>query len=156
MNNTKLFAVILFGAYAAMSSLTVQDCVAQTARAIDTQGQGYFSLGNDMKYYEITRYQNNKDYITYAQAVRERIKQKLIRNYRRHYKEGDVNLLFIIQSDGRLTEFDVDHKNSTDDNRLIDIALSSLRQASPFSPFPKELDVEQLPFSLTISFKERK
>jgi len=38
---------------------------------------------------------------------------------------------------------------------LIDIALKSVRDASPFPPFPKEFSAPKMSFDLTVSFKKQ-
>ena len=126
-----------------------QHCAAQ---AFQKPVQSYVSLGNDMRYYEIIYHEDDKDYVTYADAVREKIKHSLKGRYERYYREGDVTFFFIIRSDGTLVKVDIDDKNSTSDTRLIDIVVRSMRGSSPFPPFPKELTDGELPFTLTISF----
>ena len=115
----------------------------------------YFSLKDDMKSYQIVYKEHGKDYLDYYHDVREKVVQKLKCNYRDHYRNGDVDILFALNSNGSLGRIDVDLGKSTSDKGLIDIALYSLRQASPFAPFPKELNAAELPFSITISFKEK-
>ena len=148
LNKIKVVVAILMAVYAGT-------CDAQNVSAINKISRDNLSFGNDVRYFQIIHYQNDKDYITYSQAVRERIKQALKRNYRDYYKEGDINLLFIIASDGKLNKLDIDYKNSTKDRRLTDIVALSLKEASPFSPFPESLSASELPFSLTVSFKEK-
>jgi TonB family protein len=134
--------------------LTAQDCVAQTV-AVEKPCQSYSGISNDVQYYRIVYYETKEDYVIYNKLVRERIKQSLLSAYRRFYKGGDVNLLFIINADGKLAKFDVDYKESSTDRKLIDLAVSSLKKSSPFPPFPERLSDPQLPFSVTISFKEK-
>ena len=127
---------------------------AQTIVTTDGLGQGCANIKDDVKSYEIIYKEYGKDYTDYYNAVRQKIVQKLKYNYRDYYRDGDVNLFFVLRSNGSLTRIDVDTGKSTGDKKLIDIALASLQQASPFRPFPKELDAAELPFSLTVSFKE--
>lgn len=133
--------------------LAAQDCIAQTV-AVEKPGQSYSGISNDIEYYRIVYYETKEDYVSYNKIVRERIKQRLLSAYKRFYKGGDVNLLFIVNADGKLAQFDVDYKESTTDKKLIDLAVSSLKKSSPFPPFPERLSDPQLPFSVTISFKE--
>lgn len=146
MNRPKLLLAALLITYIPFNYLTMPDCAAQTPRAVS---------GNDMVSYKITPYENDKEYITYCQMIRERIKERLKNKYTGYFKEGDVDLYFLVRSDGRLLRFDIDPKNSTDDGRLIDITVLSLKKSSPFPPFPKGLDADELPFFVTISFKEK-
>ena len=145
---------IILITFAILYCLISQDCVAQTV-AVDKPGQSYSSISNDIKYYRIVYYETEEDYVSYNKIVRERIKQSLSNAYKRFYEGGDVDLFFIINADGKLSRFDVDYKKSTADKKLVDLAVSSLNKSSPFPPFPKGLSDQQLPFSITISFKER-
>ena len=130
------------------------DSYAQTIISTDGLGRGVANIKDDVKSYEIIYKEYGKVYEDYYQAVRQRIVQKLQHNYRDYYRDGDVNLFFVLKSNGSLVRIDVDTGKSTDDKKLIGIAIASLQGASPFIPFPKELDAAELPFSLTISFKE--
>ncbi|MFH1190520.1 MAG: hypothetical protein V1682_07540 [Candidatus Omnitrophota bacterium] len=95
------------------------------------------------------------DYINYYQLIREKIRRSLKDRYRNYYGEGDVCLVFSLGSDGSLITSAADPAASTQDGRLIDIALRSLKDASPFASFPKALTLPQMSFTLTVSFKRR-
>lgn len=108
----------------------------------------------DMSSYNILSKENNEKLLSYYRSIREKILGKLKRNYASHYNDGDVHLFFILDNKGAIKRIDVALNRSTKDNKLIDTALLSLQQASPFGPFPKELSVPQMPFSLIITFKK--
>ena len=134
--------------------------IASTAWAQDIKTEGkvnqvYINIGNDVRCYEILYETKNTDYINYYKAIREKIVQTLKDLYRYYYKRGDVNLLFTLKSDGSLARFDVDSSKSTADKKLIGIATLSLKQASPFPPFPKDLPSQELSFNVIISFREK-
>ncbi len=152
----KGFIVFLAAAYAISGNIYSPCAIAQTIKATDSMDPAYFSLKDDMKSYQIIYKEHAKDYLDYYNTIREKVVQKLKYNYRDHYSNGDVDLFFILNSNGSLGRIDVDLGKSTTDNRLIDIAILSIQQASPFPHFPKELDASELPFSLAISFKESK
>ena len=97
---------------------------------------------------------NTKDYIGYYQLIREKIRQRLKANYRRHHNEGDIALTFVLRSDGTLAASDYDSAASTRDRTLAELAQTSLKEASPFAPFPKALDLPVMSFDLTVSFKK--
>jgi len=97
----------------------------------------------------------SNDYLSYHQLIREKIRRRLKENYTDYSNQGEVYLVFTIRSDGVLLRCDIEKMASTADGRLTDIALTSLKEASPFPPFPKELSEAQLSFQLTISFKKR-
>ncbi|MBN1871227.1 MAG: hypothetical protein JW800_01495 [Candidatus Omnitrophica bacterium] len=97
---------------------------------------------------------STKDYISYYQLIREKVRRGMKDSYRSYYGEGDVALVFVLASDGSLISSSVDGAASTPDQTLIDIAMQSLRQSVPFKPFPKALTLPQMSFTLTVSFKK--
>ena len=98
---------------------------------------------------------NTRDYINYYQLIRERIRQELKGRYKKSYGEGDVVLLFMLNSDGSLAAVDAGEARSAKDAVLAQLAVASLKGASPFPHFPKELSVPKMSFDLTISFKKQ-
>ena len=98
---------------------------------------------------------NKKDYINYYQLVREKIRQCLKERYGRSYGEGDVALIFILHSNGSLASVDVERASSVPDRILIQLAVLSIKEASPFPPFPKELALPKMSFDLMVSFKKQ-
>lgn len=147
--------IILIPAYVLLGYMLPEECAAQNVKAMDNAGRDYFTVNSDIQTYQIIFKEHGKEYLTYYEALRKKIIQELKANYTRYYTEGDVNLLFILNADGSLVNLDVERENSTNDERLVEIATSSIRQASPFEPFPKGLDLPNMPFNLTISFKKR-
>jgi TonB family protein len=95
---------------------------------------------------------NNPSYISYYQIVREKIKRAAYQNYTRT-EVGEVYLSFIISSDGYLNELQLKEEKSTASPYLKEIALHSIKDASPFPNFPQELDYPQLSFNVVISFE---
>jgi len=148
-------ALASVAAYVFLCCLFSQECAAQSLKAEGRPGQNYFTVVNDIKCYQIVYDENSKEYITYYEAIRKRIIRKLKSNYNYYFNTGDVNLLFLLNSDGSLARLGVDGAKSTDDKKLIDIAVLSVKQASPFPPFPKEFRLSQMPFSIIISFREK-
>ena len=98
---------------------------------------------------------STKDSINYYQFIREKIRQRLKHNYKDYYEDGDVSLTFTLSCDGSLASFDIASANSTGNNTLINIAVSSLKEASPFPPFPKGLSLPKATFDLRVSFRKR-
>lgn len=97
---------------------------------------------------------STKDYINYYQLIREKIRARLKTKYNDYYKEGDVSLLFVLKADGSLSGVEVDPVNSISDRRLWDIAVTSVQEAAPFAPFPRELSLPAMSFNIVISFKK--
>ena len=96
---------------------------------------------------------NTKDYINYYQLIREKVRQTLKSRYDKRYAEGDVTLIFILNSNGSLASVDTEQESSSRDPALKDLAMQCLGEAAPFPAFPKELSVTKMSFSLTVSFK---
>ena len=95
---------------------------------------------------------NNPSYISYYQIVREKIRRAAYQNYTRT-EIGEVYLSFIISNDGYLKEVRLVEEKSSSLTYLKEIASRSIKDASPFPNFPKELDYPQLSFNVVISFE---
>lgn len=119
------------------------------------QGANNAGVGSDMRYYKIVfDPTDNKEYATYYQVIREKIKERLSKNYKYSRKAGDVDIFFVLNFDGSLITLDVKGDGSTKDRELLDVAVLSLRQASPFPHLPKSFPSPQASFTVRISFKE--
>lgn len=114
-------------------------------------------INRDIESYKISYKpdSNNKDYLSYYRIIRDKLKQSLGDTCKYYFTEGDVGLMFVLNPDGSLAGFDIDNVNSTNDKKLVGMATSSLKNASPFPPFPKGLPPSQIPFNVTISFKAK-
>jgi TonB family protein len=95
---------------------------------------------------------NNPSYISYYQIVREKIRRSAYQNYT-HNETGEVYVSFIISNDGLIKEVRLAEEKTMVNDYLKNIALRSIRDASPFPNFPKELDYPQLSFNIIISFE---
>ena len=95
---------------------------------------------------------DNPSYISYYQIVREKIRRAAYQNYTRA-EVGEVYLSFLIFSDGSLKAMQLIEEKSSSSPYLRGIALRSIKEASPFPNFPKELDYPQLSFNVVISFE---
>ena len=98
---------------------------------------------------------STKDYINYYTLIREKIRRRLKDKYRSYYSEGDAYLIFFLRSDGSLISAGVDPDMSTRDRILLDTAIQSVKEAAPFAPFPKAITLQQMSFTLTVSFKKQ-
>lgn len=98
---------------------------------------------------------SSKDYISYNQIIRQKILGNLKRRYNERYDEGNVAVTFTLNSNGTFFGLDVDKAHSSGTGALIEIASSSIREASPFPPFPKGLSVPKMSFSLIIEFRKK-
>lgn len=95
---------------------------------------------------------DNPSYINYYQIVREKIRRSAYQNYT-HSQTGEVYISFIISCDGVIKDVRLIEDKTTGADYLRNIALRSVRDASPFPNFPKELDYLQLSFNIIISFE---
>ncbi|MBI3991252.1 MAG: TonB family protein [Candidatus Omnitrophica bacterium] len=95
---------------------------------------------------------NNPSYISYYQIVREKIRRSAYQNYI-SAEVGEVFLSFLIFSDGSLKTVRLIEEKSSASAYLREVALKSIKEASPFPSFPKELDYPQLSFNVVISFE---
>ncbi|MFA5096925.1 MAG: hypothetical protein WC478_06260 [Candidatus Omnitrophota bacterium] len=95
---------------------------------------------------------SNPSYISYYQLVREKIRRAAYQNYDRD-ETGEVYLTFMVSSAGYLQEARLVEEKTRAASYLKEIALASVRTASPFPSFPKELDYPQLSFNVVISFE---
>lgn len=95
---------------------------------------------------------DNPSYISYYQVVREKIKRCAYQNYTRQ-NTGEVYLSFIVSNDGFLKDLRLVEDKSSSDQYLREIAQRSLKDASPFPNFPKDLDYPSLSFNVVISFE---
>lgn len=95
---------------------------------------------------------DNPSYISYYQTVREKIRRCAYQNYNRN-ETGEVYISFIISNDGHIKSVRLIEEKTTGNDYLKDTALKSVKDASPFPNFPKELDYPQLSFNIIISFE---
>ncbi len=95
---------------------------------------------------------DNPSYISYYQIVREKIRRAAYQNYTRA-EVGEVYLSFLIFSDGSLKAVQLREEKSSPSTYLKEISLRSIKEASPFPNFPKELGYSQLSFNVVISFE---
>ena len=95
---------------------------------------------------------NNPSYISYYQIVREKIRRSAYQNYT-HNEIGEVYISFIISNDGYIKDVHLIEAKTSANDYLKGIAWRSVKDASPFPNFPKELDYPQLSFNIIISFE---
>ncbi|MFA6357223.1 MAG: TonB family protein [Candidatus Omnitrophota bacterium] len=95
---------------------------------------------------------DNPSYISYYQIVREKIRRSVYQSYSQN-QTGEVYVSFIISNDGYIKGVRLIEDKTTASDYLKNIALKSVKDASPFPNFPKELDYPQLSFNIIISFE---
>lgn len=109
--------------------------------------KGIISLGDEKKLEKVPEV-----ILDYYRAIREEIKQSALLNRPRGSRRGEVTVIFELSSDGILQNIYLDPQRSVKDEVLQESALKSIKMASPFPPFPKELKAEEITFSITIEF----
>jgi len=93
----------------------------------------------------------NPAYMDYYQLIRKKIRDNAYRYYESR-DGGEVFLTFIIFDSGKLHSVHLNN-DSGGSSELIQTALKSIKRATPFPPFPKELDYKKLQFNISIYFK---
>ncbi|MBI4436833.1 MAG: hypothetical protein HY590_05440 [Candidatus Omnitrophica bacterium] len=87
----------------------------------------------------------------YSRLLSERIGQKLRANYLKRAQIGEVHLAFTLLSNGELVE--EPEVLNTIDETLKKAVLLSVKEASPFPPFPEGIAGTQRRFKLVVSFE---
>ncbi len=92
-------------------------------------------------------------FIDYYKAIREEIKRTARTIRPDFFNPGQVSLTFKLTCNGNLVRTKIIDEISSRDKLLREIALKSISRASPFPPFPEELDRIEIDFTITISFQ---
>lgn len=95
---------------------------------------------------------NSPSYIGYFQLAREKVKRILYQRYT-YTQEGEVYVSFIVGNDGIIKNVRINEEMSSKSPYLREIAIASVKEASPFPIFPKELEYPELSFNVVVSFE---
>jgi len=95
---------------------------------------------------------NNPVYAAYNEMVRDRIKERVYANYDRMEK-GSVYLTFLLDEHGVLRDARIIPEKTDASDHLQEIAMRSLREASPFPPFLKGMNLTEYPFNIEIQYQ---
>jgi len=104
-------------------------------------------------YQVICKATDKNEYAAYYKLIREKIKEKLKSNYRYGYTKDDINVSFILNFDGSLVNLYVNRDSSSKNRELVELTALSVKQASPFPPFPKAMPRSPVSFSVKVSFR---
>jgi len=138
-----------------------QESARQSEPTVETIGtSGRAVIGGKGKKFE-TVINEEKDsgkkstYIGYYRLVREKIRYYADRNYIKEgvTSQGEIFLSFVVASNGELLHIMVIDNKSTEDPLLRNIAINSIRDASPFPVFPQGMNQYQITFNVIISFE---
>lgn len=94
----------------------------------------------------------NKSYISYYKLINEQLRQSVI--YPSRFSEGEIGLSFVLDCDGNLKNVKILKTTSMESDILKETAMQIVKKASPFPPFPKNLQQKQLTFNIVFCFKE--
>ncbi len=90
-------------------------------------------------------------FLEYYRFIRNKIEVVAQKNRPEYFKEGKVNVVFRLNSNGHLLNVKIQNNSSTD-KVLRSYAIRDIKIASPFLPFPKGLTADELEFRITIEF----
>lgn len=99
-----------------------------------------------------TRQIKNPLYLDYYKEVRSRIRERAYVNYKQ-FDSGEVYLTFIVEADGELKRIKIIEERTKANQYLRRVSMQSVKEASPFSPFPEDLKYPELSFNVVISFE---
>ncbi len=96
---------------------------------------------------------SNPNYMNYQQHIRNKIKsQANIFKDDPRFQTGEVYLTFILGADGQLKDIRIIDQKTRASEFLRRVSLRSIKESSPFPPFPFELKYPELSFNVSISF----
>lgn len=95
---------------------------------------------------------NNPVYAAYNEMVRDRIKEKVYENYDK-MESGTVYLTFLLDDHGVLRDAKIIPEKTDASEHLQEIAMRSLRQASPFPAFLRGMNLSEYPFNIEIQYQ---
>jgi hypothetical protein len=95
---------------------------------------------------------NNPVYAAYNEMVRDRIKEKVYANYDK-MEAGSVYLTFVVDNHGVLKAAQIIPEKTNASEHLQEIAMKSLKEASPFPAFLKGMNLWEYPFNIEIQYQ---
>ncbi|MDP8265542.1 MAG: hypothetical protein P9M07_01205 [Candidatus Aceula meridiana] len=94
----------------------------------------------------------NPLYLDYYKEVRSSIRERAYVNYQQ-FDSGEVYLAFIVEASGELKQIRIIEERTKANQYLRRVSVQSVKEASPFPPFPEELKYPELSFNVVISFE---
>ena len=95
---------------------------------------------------------NNPVYAAYSQMVRERIKKKVYQNFSQ-MESGIVYLTFVVGANGVIKDSQIIDQKTVATQKLMEVSLRSLKDAGPFPPFPKGMNLPDYTFNIEIQYQ---
>ena len=96
----------------------------------------------------------NPNYIGYNDRIRDKIRNRAYFYIDDpQFQQGEVYLTFIVTSDGNLKDLQIIGERTHANDYLRAVGLRSVKESSPFPPFPASLKYPELSFNVVISFQ---
>ncbi len=97
--------------------------------------------------------QNGKIFLGYFEKIKQRIHETVQKKYAHENPgEGIVSLIFILRADGGLENVAIVPKESNASPVVQNFAVECIKESLPFAPFPTELGLQKISFSVAVLF----
>ncbi len=102
----------------------------------------------------VTQKITNPNYVGYNDRIRDKIRNRAYFYIDDpQFQAGEVYLTFVITADGNLKDLQIIPQRSQANEYLQNVGLRSVKESSPFAPFPADLKYPELSFNVVISFE---
>ncbi len=96
----------------------------------------------------------NPNYVGYNDRIRDKIRNRAYFYIDDpQFQAGEVYLTFVVTADGNLKDLQIITERSRANDYLRSVGLRSVKESSPFPPFPADLKYPELSFNVVISFE---
>jgi len=93
-------------------------------------------------------------YLDYHERIRNKIKKRAYLYVDNpQFESGEVYLTFVLLADGSLKAIKILKDKTEANDYLRNVGLRSIRESSPFPPFPQDLKYPELSFNVVIAFE---
>jgi len=97
---------------------------------------------------------SNPKYLNYHEQIRNKIRNRAYLYVDNpQFDVGEVYLTFVLQAGGGLKGIQIIDEKTDANDYLRRVGLRSVKESSPFPPFPEDLTYPELSFNVIISFK---
>ena len=97
--------------------------------------------------------QNGKIFLGYFEKIKRRIHETVQKKYAHENPgQGVVSLIFILRADGGLEHAAVVPRESNASPVVQNFVVECIKESTPFVPFPTELGLQKISFSVTVLF----
>jgi len=97
---------------------------------------------------------SNPKYLNYHEHIRNKIRNRAYLYVDNpQFDIGEVYLTFVLLSNGVLKQIQIIEDKTAANSFLKTVGLRSVKESSPFPPFPQGLEYPELSFNVIISFK---